>query len=120
MTQKTTTQRTLREYFTACLLAVFTSFAGLTESDGFPGRGLWLVGLVALLMAIFVYFQFRKQAEDTGENLPVPLAKLKRMSVLWYVLTVASSQFLLLQIPLLLLMIIIVVSQEVKVNQAKR
>jgi hypothetical protein len=79
----------LKDYFTACLLAVFTSFAGLTGSDGMPGRGLWVVGLVALLMAVFVYFHFKQQEDSKNDRNLAPLSRLRRMAVLWYVLTIA-------------------------------
>jgi len=94
-------ERTKKEYFTACIAAVLTSTVGMfnrEQGDDAP-RSIALVGIIALLMVIGMYFRMGRNgagedpsAEDpSADDLDHRFGRMQRMTYLWYVLTLVLA-----------------------------
>ncbi len=78
-----------KDYFTACLLAIGTASAGLLNPGDGSSSGLVLLGIIAIIMVIGIYFFIGRSTEESeADEIPVSLPRLRRMALLWYALTV--------------------------------
>ena len=91
-----TWQRIKKEYFTACFAAVLTATVGMfvpEEGEEAPSS-FALLGIIALLMVVGMYIKFGKSEDGlelSGEDTAHRIGRMKRMTYLWYVLSLVLA-----------------------------
>lgn len=81
-----------KEYFGACFLAILTVVMGLAAPSEGVSDGLVLVGVLAVLIVVGFYFQVgRQSAKSEEEEIRPSDSRLRRMALLWYVLSIVLA-----------------------------
>jgi hypothetical protein len=86
-----------REYFTACVVVLFTAVIGLLapDSTGQPPiksqLSLFFIAIIGV-MAVNLFFKFKRTNDPaTDETLIPQRSRLFRMTLLWYALSLALA-----------------------------
>ncbi len=89
--QRTLKQIVMREYFTASGIAIATALIGMAGQDDVLGGNLWVVGLVAAALSAMMYFQTRPRPGESEDESNVPVSRMKKMVLIWYILTIVLA-----------------------------